>query len=334
MVHQMIFAEKILFALLILIPLLFLIKAYSSRPSSLRFSFIRPLRDMQLAFFGPKSFGLISISVVLAFFIAALARPQKGESVLKVTSEGVDIMMVLDLSGSMRAEDFVVNGHRENRLFVVKDVTRRFIEQRSSDRIGLVVFAGHAYTQCPLTMDYPVLLELLDNVQIGQADDGTAIGSALATAVNRLKDSKAASKVIILLTDGVNNAGKIDPMTAADIATKFGIKVYTIGAGTKGLAPYPVQDVFGNTAYQPVKIDVDDEGLERIAQKTGGQYFRATDTEGLKKIYATIDRLEKSKIESLKYTNYQERYRLFLIPGLVLMMVFWLLSGTYFLQVP
>ncbi len=330
----MIFANKILFVLLVIIPLMFLWKRYAARPSCLRFSYTSPLKDLQLKFFGPKIFGLIFAAAVVASLVAALARPQKGESVFRVTSEGVDIMMVLDLSGSMRAEDFLVNGRRENRLFVVKDAAQHFIEQRSNDRIGLVVFAGRAYTQCPLTLDYPVLLELLDNLQIGQADDGTAIGSALATAVNRLKDSKAASKVIVLLTDGVNNAGKIDPMTAAEIASKFGIKVYTIGAGTKGLAPYPVQDVFGNTVYQPVKIDVDDEGLERIAQKTGGQYFRATDTEGLKKIYSAIDKLEKSKIESLKYTNYEDLFRWFLIPGLAVMVFLWFLSGTYFLQVP
>ena len=330
----MLFASSMVFVLWALIPILFLVKGTSSRPSCLRFSFTNPLRDMQLKFLGPKTFGLIFMSLVVALFVAALARPQRGESVFRVTSEGVDIMLVLDISGSMRAEDFVINGRRENRLFVAKKVTRPFIEHRSNDRIGLGVFAGHAYTQCPLTLDYPVLLDLLDNVQIGQADDGTAIGSALAMAVNRLKDSKAASRVIVLLTDGVSNAGKIDPITAAEIASKFNIKVYTIGAGTKGLAPYPVQDVFGNIVYQPVKIEVDDETLDRIAQKTGGQYFRATDTEGLKVIYATIDRLEKSKIESLKYTNYKELFRTFLVPGLILMIWMWLLSGTYFLQVP
>ncbi len=330
----MLFASKILFVLLLLVPLLYFFKRYSSRPSCIRFSSTRLLGDMQMRFVGPVLFCLVFASVIIALMVTALARPQKGESILRVSSEGVDIMLVLDTSGSMRAEDFVIHGQRQNRLTVAKEVTRQFIENRPNDRMGLVVFAGRSFTQCPLTLDYPVLFELLDKVQIGLADDGTAIGSALVTAVNRLKTSKAASRVIVLLTDGVNNAGKIDPMTAAEVASKFGIKVYTIGVGTKGFAPYPVQDVFGNIAYQPVKIEVDDEALERIAQKTSGQYFRATDTEGLKKIYDTIDKLEKSKIESLKYTNYNEVYSWFLVPALMVMLAFWLLSGTYYLQVP
>ena len=330
----MMFANKMVFVLLLLIPALWLFKRVAARPTCIRFSWVGALRDLQTSFLGPKNFGLLCAGVVLALFLAALARPQKGESIFRVTSEGVDIMLVLDLSGSMRAEDFELNGRRENRLFVAKEVLRQFIANRPNDRMGLVVFAGRAYTQCPLTLDQPVLLELLDKVQIGAADDGTAIGSALVTAVNRIKESKSSSKVIVLLTDGVNNAGKIDPMTAAEVASKFGVKVYAIGVGTKGLAPYPAQDVFGNIVYQPVKIEVDDEGLDRIAQKTGGQYFRATDTEGLQKIYSTIDRLEKSKIESLKYTNYTELFRRFLVPGFLLMMAMWILSGTYFLQVP
>lgn len=330
----MIFADKIFFCLLALIPLLYLFRKFGGRPSSIRFPTTAPLKGLQLRFFAPKAFGLFCMTLVIALFTLAMARPQKGESIFRVTSEGFDVMMVLDISGSMRAEDFVWNGRRENRLFVVKELTRQFVDSRPDDRIGMAVFAGKAFTQCPLTLDHPVLLDLLDKVQIGQADDGTAIGTGLVTAVNRLKDSKAATRIAVLLTDGVNNAGKIDPQTAAEVAAKFGVKVYTIGVGTKGMAPYPVQDVFGNTVYQPVKIEVDDVGLERIAQKTGGQYFRATDTEGLARVYRSIDRLEKSKIESLKYTNYDEWFRVFLIPGLIVLMFMWLLSGTYFMQVP
>ena len=215
-----------------------------------------------------------------------------------------------------------------------KEVTRQFIERRPNDRIGMVVFAGRAYTQCPLTLDHDVLLDLLEKVQIGQTDDGTAIGSALVTGVNRLKDSKSPSKIMVLWTDGVNNAGKIDPRTAAEVAARMGIKVYTIGVGTKGDVPYPVQDVFGNTVYQRVKVDLDEDTLQAIAQKTSGQYFRATDTEGRKRIYATIDALERSKMESLKYTNYTELFRLFLAPGLLAMAAMWMLAGTYFMQVP
>ncbi len=330
----MMFADKILLSLLLLIPLLLAWRHWGTRPAALRFSSTGLFRDLQMKFLGPRAFASAAMALALGLMIAALARPQKGESVMHVTSEGVEIMLVLDISGSMRAEDFVMDGRRENRLTIAKDVTERFIEHRPEDRMGLVVFAGRAYTQCPLTLDHPVLLSLLNEVEIGQADDGTAIGSGLATAVNRLKSSPAATKIVVLMTDGVNNAGKIDPMTAAEIAAKMGVKVYTIGVGTKGMAPYPVQDVFGNTVYQPVKIEIDDAMMERIAAKTGGQYFRATDTEGLKKVYDTIDKLEKSKIESLKYTNYQELFRTLLIPALLVLLLFWLLTGTYFLQVP
>jgi Ca-activated chloride channel homolog len=328
------FANKILLWLLALIPLLGLLKWFAMRHYSIRFPSLNTLRELQLRYLSPRHFGFIVLSVVLILLILALARPRKGEATFRVTSEGVDIMLVLDISGSMRAEDFVINGRRENRLYVAKQVTEDFIEHRTDDRLGLVVFAGRAFTQCPLTLDHPVLLNLLDNVEIGQADDGTAIGSALLTAVNRLKDSEAKSRVVMLLTDGVNNAGQIDPMTAADIAERFGVKVYTIGVGTKGLAPYPMQDIFGNIVYKPIKIEVDDETLEKIAQKTQGQYFRATDTRGLKRVYATIDSMEKHEMESLKYTHYEEKYRLFLVPGLVVMLLMWLLTGTYFLQVP
>jgi Ca-activated chloride channel family protein len=204
----------------------------------------------------------------------------------------------------------------------------------SADRIGMVVFSGRAFTQCPLTLDYGILLEMLDKAQIGMLDDGTAIGSAIAVAVDRLKDSPAKSKVIILLTDGINNAGKIDPLTAAEIAKSYKIKIYTIGAGTQGLAPIPVQDFFGNVVYQDVKVDVDDEGLAQIAELTGGKYFRATDTESLRKIYAQIDRMEKTKVETKVYMEYKELFHLFLVPGLLLLLLEILLANTMYRKLP
>jgi Ca-activated chloride channel family protein len=206
-----------------------------------------------------------------------------------------------------------------NRLEVVKSVVAQFADGRGGDRIGLVLFGARPYTQCPLTLDHGWLLQNLRRAEIGMIEDGTAIGSALATAAGRLEGSDAKSKVIILLTDGQNNAGKISPLTAADAAQALGIKVYTIGAGTRGLAPFPMRDLFGNKVYQPVKVDIDEEALKQIAKKTGGAYFRATDTASLQQIYGEIDRMERSRFSAPRYLDYDELYAWLAIPAVVLL---------------
>ena len=251
-------------------------------------------------------FGSRVIAVTLLIFI--LARPQAVSSYQDVSTEGIDIMLTLDISGSMLARDF-----RPNRLEASKDVATEFISGRPYDRIGLVVFSGESFTQCPITTDHAVLINLMREVQSGMIEDGTAIGNGLATAINRLKDSPGKSKVIILLTDGVNNRGEIAPITAADIAKTYNIRVYTIGVGTQGMAPYPVQTPFG-IQYQDMPVEIDEAILKDIAQQTGGKYFRATDNNKLQEVYKEIDQLEKSKIAVRQYTTREEMY---LIPAII-----------------
>jgi len=263
-----------------------------------------------------------------------MARPQKGVEESKLVSEGIDIVLAIDVSGSMQAEDFQLAGERHNRLYVVKNVVRDFIKGRQNDRIGIVVFAGRPYTLCPLTLDYGWLMQNLDRAQIGMLEDGTAIGSAIATGLNRLRASTAKSKVLILLTDGRNNTGKISPETAANLSKTLNVKIYTIGAGTKGTAPFPALDFFGNKVYQPVKIEIDDESLAKIAQETGGKYFRATDTEKLRHIYGEIDKMEKTAIETPQYPEYREFYPYFLIPALVGFLTQLALANTRFRRLP
>jgi Ca-activated chloride channel family protein len=240
--------------------------------------------------------------LAFALLVVAMARPQSGTREMDIKSEGIDIIAVIDASGSMRAEDFQPN----NRLFVAKQVAGQFVEGRDGDRIGVVVFAGEAFTQCPLTLDQGVLQDLIKSIDFGIEPDGTAIGSAIATAVNRLRESQARSKVIVLLTDGRNNSGSVDPITAADAAAALGIKIYTIGVGVQGEAPYPVDDPLFGRRYVRMPSDVDDETLTTIATKTGGLYFRATSAEALKEIYGRIDRLEKTTVESREYIDYAD----------------------------
>ncbi|MBF8277260.1 MAG: hypothetical protein HW390_2333, partial [Candidatus Brocadiaceae bacterium] len=264
----------------------------------------------------------------------ALARPQYGNEQTKVLTEGIDIVLTVDVSGSMKAEDFEIGGKRYNRLYVVKQVVKDFIQRRNNDRIGLVVFAGMPYTQCPMTLDYGMLLQLLERIDIGMVEDGTAIGSAIASSIDRLRDTKAKSKVIILLTDGRNNAGEVDPFTAAEIAKVFGIKIYTIGAGTKGLAPFPAVDLFGNRVMKQVKIDIDDNALQEIAKITDGRYYRATDTKSLLEIYEHIDKLEKTEAEVTQYTEYTELFHFFLLPAFALLLCELGLRKTKFRRIP
>jgi Ca-activated chloride channel family protein len=213
-------------------------------------------------------------------------------------------------------------------------VVSEFIRGRQNDRMGIVAFAARAYTVCPLTLDYGWLLQNLERIKIGMIEDGTAIGSGIGSSLNRLKDTKAKGKVVILLTDGRNNAGKLAPLTAAEAARALGVKIYTIGVGTKGLAPYPIKDFFGNTVYQPIRIDIDEDTLIKIAAKTNAKYFRATDTESLRKIYEEIDRLEKTPIEEKGYLEYKELFGLFLIPGLILLFSEVILGNTVLRRLP
>ena len=266
--------------------------------------------------------------LALVLLTIALARPQSTSQGENVTTEGIDIVLTTDISGSMLAEDF-----RPNRIEAAKKVAIEFIDGRPNDRIGLVVFAGESFTQCPLTIDHGVVQNLLKEVKSGMIEDGTAIGMGLATAVSRLKESKVKSRVIILLTDGVNNRGSIDPLTAAQIAQTFGIRVYTIGVGTIGMAPYPVQTPFG-TQYQNVPVEIDEALLQKIADQTGGKYFRATDNRTLKAIYSEIDRLEKTKIEVTQFRRYKEEfYHAAMFAGVFLLLEV-LLSQTVFRKIP
>lgn len=271
----------------------------------------------------------------LVLLVVAAARPQYGTAEARIRGEGIDIALAVDISGSMLAEDFTKpSGERTNRLEAVKAVVREFVAGRRGDRIGLVVFAGRPYTQCPLTLDHGWLLQNLDRVQVGMIEDGTAIGSALATAAARLQNSSAKSKIIVLLTDGQNNAGKVSPTTAAEAIAQLGIRVYTIGAGTKGLAPFPARDVFGNRVYRPVPVDIDEATLQAVAERTGGRYFRATDTESLRSIYSEIDRLERTEFEAPRYFAYEEAYPFVILAALALYLTEFALRHTWLRVLP
>lgn len=266
--------------------------------------------------------------LVIAFLIFALARPQSDNSWQTYNSEGIDIMLALDISGSMLARDF-----EPDRLEAAKEVATKFVLERPQDRIGLVVFSGESFTQSPLTTDKAVLVNLMKDLKSGMIEDGTAIGLGLANAVNRIKDSKAKSKVIILLTDGVNNRGAIAPMTAAELAKTFGIRVYTIGVGSLGEAPYPVQTPWG-IQLQNMPVEIDEDILTQIADMTGGKYFRATDNKKLEQIYSEIDQLEKSKIEVKHFSKKDEQYFLFALIGVLLLIVEALGKYTLLRKIP
>ncbi|MFA5667599.1 MAG: VWA domain-containing protein [Balneolaceae bacterium] len=251
--------------------------------------------------------------IAFALLIVALARPQETLTTVERNAEGIDIVLVIDLSTSMLAEDL-----KPNRFEAVREVAKSFVDKRVSDRIGLVAFAFKSFTVVPPTLDYKLLKDLIDELKMGVVEDGTAIGMGIATAINRLKDSEAKSKVIILLTDGVNNAGEIDPVTAADLAVTYGIKIYAVGAGTRGTAPYPIHDPIFGLRYQNIEVDIDEGMLNSIVKLTGGQYYRATNTSELQKVYEEIDALEKTKIEELIYTDYVDKYLKYLVISFLL----------------
>ena len=267
---------------------------------------------------------------MLAFALAvvALARPQSSLSGQNVKTEGIDIMMALDISSSMLAEDL-----KPNRIEAAKKVAEEFIDSRPNDRIGLVVFGGESFTQCPLTTDHSVLKNLFTGIESGMLAEGTAIGEGLATAVNRIRNSKAKSKVIILLTDGVNNIGSISPGTAGEIAKTFGIRVYTIGVGTRGMAPFPVRTPFG-IQYQNMEVQIDEGILKQIAADTDGKYFRATNTSKLKTIYDEIDKLENTKLDVTEFHNYTEEFYPWALAALLFFLIDILLRYTLFKKLP
>ena len=261
--------------------------------------------------------------------VVALARPQDIEEQSRTNAEGIDIMLSIDISGSMLARDF-----KPDRITAAKEVAGEFIADRYGDRIGLAVFAGESFTQSPLTTDKSTLQTMLARVRSGVVEDGTAIGNGLATAINRLRESDAKSKVVILLTDGVNNRGEIAPLMAADIAADMGIKVYTIGVGTRGKAPYPAVDMFGNMTFQMADVEIDEETLTEIASRTGGKYFRATDKAKLKAIYDEINQLEKSKVEVTDLTIYHEQYLPLVLLAIALLLVEFLFGQILLKRIP
>ena len=268
-------------------------------------------------------------AAAFALLVVALARPQDVEQNVRTNTEGIDIMLAIDVSGSMLARDF-----KPDRITAAKEVAGSFIADRYGDRIGLVAFAGEAFTQSPLTTDQGTLQTLLARIRSGLIEDGTAIGNGLATAINRLRESDAKSKVIILLTDGVNNRGQIAPMTAAEIAKAQGIRVYTIGVGTEGMALYPAIDMFGNLTFVNQKVEIDEKVLNAISDMTGGKYFRATDKEKLKAVYDEINQLEKSKIEVMEHISYHELFLTWALAALGLLFAEFLLSNLVLKRIP
>lgn len=305
------FAEPFFLYLLVIVPamIVFYILKQQSVTASVRMPGLQSFAQAGTTFRHYLRHILFALrTAAIALLIIVLARPQKTDKFQDVSTEGIDIVLAQDISGSMLARDF-----KPDRLEAAKNIATEFISGRPYDRIGLVVFSGEAFTQCPITTDHAVLINLLREIQSGMIEDGTAIGMGLATAVNRLKDSEAKSKVIILLTDGVNNRGEIAPATAAGIAKTFGIRVYTIGVGTQGMAPYPVQTPYG-IQYQDMPVEIDEGILQEIAQTTGGKYFRATDNDKLTEVYKEIDKLEKSKIDVKQFSRKEEKY---LLPALI-----------------
>jgi len=295
---------KLLYLLLLLIPaILWYVLRDRYSKASLQFSSLEAFNNSRISVRQYLRHLLFVFRIfAFAILIIVLARPQSTEHWQNVTTEGIDIIIALDISSSMLARDF-----QPDRLEASKDVATEFISGRPNDRIGLVVFAGESFTQCPLTSDHSVLINFFHDVESGMIEDGTAIGNGLATSISRLKDSKAISKVIILLTDGVNNRGEIAPKTAAEIAKTFGIRVYTVGVGSMGMAPYPVNTAFG-IKYQNMKVEIDEKVLKEVAMETDGRYFRATDNRKLKEIYEQIDQLEKSKIEVKEVSKRKEEF--------------------------
>ena len=308
------FGQPYYLLLILILPLLVLwyFKKGQNQEATIRFSNLDLISKSVIRNGKMKNmFFIIGRLFIMLLIIFALARPRLSDTIRESKTEIVDILLVIDQSSSMLAQDF-----KPNRLEAAKEVAKKFIKDREGDRLGLIVFAGEPYIQCPLTRDINVLLEFTDEIEIiDQEHDGTAIGMAIVNSINRLRESDTKSKTIILLSDGSNNQGELDPITAAGLAAKFDIKIYTVAAGTHGLAPYPITDAWGRQVIQKVQVDVDEESLKEIAIITGGQFFRATDNKSLLKVYEDIDALERTEIEVKEYQNYTELYSWFTIPA-------------------
>ena len=322
--------------LLALLPVVMLLRGRRGPVAAVEFSDVGLAREVSRRS-RARAGGWIWLFPLLAaaLMIVGLTRPQRGHSRTEVTANGIDIVLALDVSGSMQALDFLVDDHRVNRIEVVKSVVSKFIEQRPNDRIGLIAFAAAPYLVSPLTLDHDWLQQNLERVSTAVGDDdGTAIGSAIAASVNRLRTTNAKSKVVILLTDGMNNTGKISPVAAAEAAKALGVKIYTIGVGVRGMAPIPMRDQAGNTRLIMDKVDVDEKTLQTVAGDTGGTFYRATDTDSLQKIYAQINQLEKTAQTVQKFEHYEELYSWVLIPSLALLGFGLALQHTRFRRLP
>jgi Ca-activated chloride channel homolog len=329
------FAHPWVLWFLLLVPLLALLKGRVGGQAAVTFPATGPLAAIGRRRKSRAGALLAALSqLALASFIVALARPQLGNTLTRTQASGVDIILAIDVSRSMLAEDFTIGNQRANRLEAVKNVTERFIRQRPNDRIGIVAFAGRPYLVSPITLDHDWLIANLDRLQTGMVEDGTAIGSAIALASNRLKDKEAKTKIVILLTDGDNNSGRVTPLTAAEAASALGIRIYTIGAGTHGPVPFPVQDPFGRTVYREVEMTFGEDELRQIASITNGEYFRATDTKTLEGIFTAIDQLEKTKIEVERFAQFRDLFPWLVAAGLTLLAAEVGLSQTLWRRLP
>lgn len=320
-----------LLLLLLIVPIVWLTRRSGGR---IRYSSIEGLKNLTMrSRLHPRMLLTALRVLVIALFVVAMARPQAGKVYSEVRSEGVDIFLILDTSGSMQAMDFKVEGKPVQRVEIVKSVVADFVKKRPNDRMGIVVFAEEAFTQCPLTLDHGILLDFLKEVQSGMAGDSTAIGSAIGTGVNRMKNLQAKERIMILLTDGRSNTGRIPPAKAVELAETYHIKIYTIGVGTHGKAPFLVDTIFGKQ-YVYQDVDIDEDTLKMVATKTGGKYYRATDTEELDQIYSDIDKLEKTETKLKEYTEYAELFHWALLPGLLLLMLEIGLAHTRLRKIP
>ena len=332
----MAFAHPYFLLVLLLLPLLAWLKGQRGSPPAFLYSSVKLVEGLARARRSHAGNFLAALRwLVLAIFIVALAQPRLSKSTTEVKASGVDIVIALDMSGSMISEDFVVKGERVNRFNMARSVLKNFIDKRPNDRIGLVVFATQAYIATPLSLDHDFLQENFDRLEIGAIDqNSTAIGDGLGTAVNRLRDLKAKSKIVILATDGQNNSGKLDPLLAAEAAAAVKVKVYTVGIGEQGSAPMPVFMGGQKVGYQNVPVDVDEATLQKIADKTGGKYYRADNAEKFQQIYNEIDKLEKTEASVKKYTEYKELFPWFVAAGLALLLLEFVLSQTTFRRLP
>ncbi|MBL9170688.1 MAG: VWA domain-containing protein [Verrucomicrobiales bacterium] len=331
----MTFAHPWFLLLLLALPLLAWLKGKRGQPAAFLYSsvqIVKPVTGIHRSHAGRILAALRWLALI--GLIVGLARPQKVQEESSMKASGIDIAVALDLSGSMESEDFRYRGKQVNRLFMAKEVLKSFVLKRPGDRIGLVVFAGRDYVASPLTLDHEFLTVNIDRLELHTIEDGTAIGSGLSNAINRLRDLKSKSKIVILMTDGQNNAGQVQPLTAAEAARALGIKVYTIGVGIRGTAPMPVVDAFGQKRYRQVQVDIDEDTLTKIANMTGGKYFRADSAETLEKIYAEIDSLEKTEVEVKKYVQVEELFPWAVVPGLLALCLELILANTVWRRLP